>query len=224
MFDCYNEDFSDLKNKNVIDAKGEKIGKVIDFIVRFEDNKIVLKSVILGGSRIEEFLESIGAKPDIDPLFQLDCIDRIEETVVLGVEGDSLKTTMDSSTMEPGDMKLSDLSKYKIIDADGFDIGKVINIWFDSTDKIWLVIGGSFVEETLEKLKIQPDIDLLIPQEHMRSISDDEIHLKWTKFQLSSTCSDAYEKYKRELSSRHEPKDARHEQIRLIGAPSRARA
>ena len=224
MFDCYNENFSDLKNKDVLDAKGEKLGKVIDFVVRFENNKIVLKDVILGGSRIEEFLESIGAKPDIDPLFQLDCIDRIEDSIILSVEGESLKTTLDSSAMETGDMKLSQLSKYKIIDSDGFGIGKVINIWFDSTDEIWLVIGGSFVEETLEKLRIQPDIDLLVPQQHIKKIADDAIHLKWTKFQLSSTCSDAYEKYKREVASRHEPKDARHEQIRLIGAPSRGRA
>jgi sporulation protein YlmC with PRC-barrel domain len=224
MFDCYNENFSDLKNKEVLDSKGKKLGKVIDFIVRFEENRIVLKSVILGGSRIEEFLESIGAKPDIDPLFQLDCIDRIEENIILSVEGESLKTTLDSSAIKSGDIKLSELSKYKIIDADGFDIGKVINIWFDSADELWLVLGGSFVEEALEKLHIQPDIDLLIPQQDIKAIEDKAIHLKLTKFQLSSTCSDAYEKYKREVASRHEPKDARYEQIRLIGAPSRGQA
>jgi hypothetical protein len=131
---------------------------------------------------------------------------------------------MDPGAMEPGDIKLSDLSKYDIIDADDFDIGNVINIWFDSADKIWLVLGGSFVEESLEKLGIQPDIDLLVPQEHIEKIEDDKIYLKWTKFQLSSTCTDAYEKYKRELATQHKAKDARHEQIRLIGAPSRGRA
>jgi sporulation protein YlmC with PRC-barrel domain len=224
MFDCYNEDFSDLKNKDVLDANGEKIGKVIDFVVRFQDNRITLKSLILGGIKIEEFLEAVGAKPDIDPIFQLDCIDRIEENIILSVAGDTLKTTLDPNAIEQGDMKLSELSKYKIIDADGFNIGKVINIWFDTADEIWLVLGGSFVEETLEKLSIQPDIDLLIPQEHIKNISDDKIHLKWTKFQLSSTCTDAYEKYKRELASRHDVKDPRHEQIRLIGAPPIGRA
>ena len=113
MFECVNEDFSDLKNKNVLDSNGENVGKVIDFIVRFIDNKIVLKSVVLGGGRIEEFLESIGAKPDIDPIFQLDCINAIDENVVLSVAKDTLKTTIDSSTNQAGDLKLSELSKYR---------------------------------------------------------------------------------------------------------------
>ncbi len=213
--------FSDMQNKIVYDSKGEKIGKIIDFIFDFTDNKIVLKSVVLGGSRKEEFLESIGLRPDDDPVFQVDCIDRMEDDIYLGVPKESLKSTIDRDTIKEGHMKLSTVSKLPIIDADDIKIGNVIDVWFDAADQPLLVIGGGFVEETLERLGLQPNIDLLVPQHVIDDISPDGIRLKWTKFQLKSTCESEYERLKRELASRHETKDARAEIMRLTGYAQR---
>lgn len=223
MFNCCELKFSDIKNKDVTDANGEKVGRVIDFIVRFTDNKIALKSVVLGGGRIEELLESLGLRPDKDPVFQLDCIDSISDIVHLKVDVNTLKTTLDPSAMETGDMKMSDLAKLKVVDSDGFKVGNVMDVWFDDNTKPWLVIGGGFIEETLEKLGAQPDIDLLLPEEFISEIREKEICLKWTRFQLEATCNDEYTKYKHELESRAEPGDARSTMIRLISHPSRGR-
>ena len=223
MFNCCELKFSDIKNKDVTDANGEKVGRVIDFIVRFTDNKITLKSVVLGGGRIEELLESLGLRPDKDPVFQLDCIDSISDIVHLKVDVNTLKTTLDPSAMEAGDMKMSDLAKLKVIDSDGFKVGNVMDVWFDDNTKPWLVIGGGFIEETFEKLGAQPDIDLLVPEEFISEIREKEICLKWTRFQLEATCNDNYTRYKHELESRAEPADARSVMIKLISHPSRGR-
>ena len=223
MFNCCELKFSDIKNKDVTDANGEKVGRVIDFIVRFTDNKITLKSVVLGGGRIEELLESLGLRPDKDPVFQLDCIDSISDIVHLKVDVNTLKTTLDPSAMEAGDMKMSDLAKLKVIDSDGFKVGNVMDVWFDDNTKPWLVIGGGFIEETFEKLGAQPDIDLLVPEEFISEIREKEICLKWTRFQLEATCKDNYTRYKHELESRAEPDDARSVMIKLISHPSRGR-
>ncbi|MCK4485011.1 MAG: PRC-barrel domain-containing protein [Candidatus Thorarchaeota archaeon] len=215
--------FSDIKNKDVTDASGEKVGRVIDFIVRFTDNKIDLKSVVLGGGRIEELLESLGIRPDKDPIFQLDCIDSISDIVHLKVDVDTLKTTLDPTAMETGDVKMSELAKLKVVDSDGFKVGKVMDVWFDDNAKAWLVIGGGFVEETLENLGVKPDIDLLIPADFISEIQEKEVYLKWTRFQLGATCEECYTRYKRELESQAEPGDSRFTMMKLISHPSRGR-
>lgn len=222
MFQCCGLKFSQIKGKDVVDANGNKIGRAVDFVVSFTDDSwFELKSVILGGSRVEELLESLGVRPDIDPVFQLDCITQIdEEMVTLGVAGDTLKNTLDEDAIGKKDIKMSSLSKIPVVDADGFRIGNVIDIWFDASGELWLVLGGGFFEETLERLNAQPDIDLLVPNYALKNMSRKEICLKWTKFQLESNAQDEYDKYKRELASRYEPGDARYTQIRLFPGPS----
>ena len=223
MFECCELKFSDIKNKDVTDASGEKVGRVIDFIVRFTDNRIDLKSVVLGGGRIEELLESLGLRPDKDQIFQLDCIDSISDVVHLKVDVDTLKTTLDPGAMEDGDMKMSELAKLKVVDSDGFRVGKVMDVWFDENTKPWLVIGGGFIEETLENLGVKPDIDLLIPADFISEIQEKEVCLKWTRFQLGATCEECYTRYKRELESQAEPGDSRFTMMKLISHPSRGR-
>jgi hypothetical protein len=140
--------------------------------------------------------------------------------VRLAVAGDTLKDTLDSDVIGANDMKMSDLSKIKVTDSDGFKIGNAIDVWFDTSGDLWLVLGGGFLEETLESLNAQPDIDLLVPSYAVKNMSRKDICLKWTKFQLESNAQDEYEKYKREISSKWEPQDARYTQLRLFPGPS----
>ena len=76
MFQIANVKFSNMKNKPIVDSKGDKIGRIIDFHFTYTDGKMKFSSIVMGGSRIEEFLESIGAKKDIDPFFPIDIIDK----------------------------------------------------------------------------------------------------------------------------------------------------
>ncbi|MFW9907769.1 MAG: PRC-barrel domain-containing protein [Candidatus Thorarchaeota archaeon] len=209
-----------MMKKKVVDTSGEEIGNVNDFVISKSKNKIALKSIVLGGGRIEEFLESIGVKPNRDPVFQLDCISQIQEDgVYLTTKGASLKNTLDEGSIGKNDMRLTKFSKLPIVDTDGMKIGNIIDVWFDINGEPWLVAGGGTIEETLERIGVQPDIDLLIPMDYISDMGSKSIKLKYTKFQLESTCEDEYEKYKREVSSRHQPGDSRYAALKFNPKP-----
>ncbi|MCK5240482.1 MAG: PRC-barrel domain-containing protein [Candidatus Thorarchaeota archaeon] len=214
-YKCCGIRFSQMMKKNVVDSTGKDIGKVNDFIISYTPKSVTLKSIVLGGGRIEEFLESIGLRPDVDPVFQMDCISQIQDEIVLITEGEKLKTTLDEGTIGEGDMRLSKFSKLPIMDSDGMKVGNVIDVWFDINGEPWLVVAGGIMEEVMERLSVLPDIDLLIPMQFLDNISEKEIKLKYTKFQLESTCEDEYDKYKRETASQYEPSDYRYESLRF---------
>jgi sporulation protein YlmC with PRC-barrel domain len=218
---CVELKYSDIRSKDVVDSNGEKVGEVRDWIFGCGENKLNPKYIVLGGGRIEEFLESIGARPDIDPVVRLEEVDSISDKVYLKVDSDSLKKTIDPGVLDESDFTFSKLTDIKVVDSDGYKIGFVIDIWFDEDNMMWLLLGGGFFEELLERLKAQPDIDLLVPPHFIEDISKNEIKLSISKFQLESTCEDEYSKLKRQLQGATPHEDARYAQLRLGSGPSR---
>jgi sporulation protein YlmC with PRC-barrel domain len=207
--------YSEIKKKKVLDSQGEHIGDVIDSTFDVSNNRLELKHIILGGGRIEELLERVGARPDIDPVCSVDDIDSISDKVYLKKDKDSLCKTIDKGVFAATDIRFSQLSKMKVIDADEFKLGNIIDLWFDKASHLWLVLGGGFFEELLERIHAAPDIDLLIPQDDIELITKDTIKLTKSRFQLESTCESEYDKFKRELQGKSPQDDARYSQIRL---------
>jgi sporulation protein YlmC with PRC-barrel domain len=224
MMQCCELKYSEIRGKDVVDSKGDKVGEVMDWVFDCTDNKLDLKYVVLGGGRIEELLESIGARPDIDPVAKLEDVDSISDKVYLKVDGESLKNTIDPGVLAETDISFSKLSDVKVVDSDNFKVGFVIDIWFDKDNMMWLVLGGGFFEELLERLKAQPDIDLLVPPHFIESINKKEIKLNISKFQLESTCEDEYKKLQRQLEGAAPHDDARYAQLKLGSGPSRGYA
>lgn len=218
---CYNMKYSSIRGKEVIDSKGENFGDIRDSIFNISDNKINLEYMVVGGGRVEELLEAIKAKPDIDPVIRLDDIDRIEDRVYLKVLCEGLQKKLDPGVLGETNIKFSHLTDIKVVDADGFKVGFIMDTWYDSDGIMWLVLGGGFFEELLERLHARPDIDLLVPPHYIESVSRKEIKLNLTKFQLEATCEDEYNKYKRQLQGAKPHDDARYAQLKLGSAPSR---
>ena len=201
MLQCCNMKYSDIRGKDVIDSKGEKVGDIIDCIFDISESKISLKHLVLGGGMIEELLESIKARPDIDPVCNVSDVDRISDKVYLKVDKESLKKTIDPGVICETDLNFSQLGKLNVLDADGLKVGNVIDLWFDKKNQMWLVLGGGFFEELLEKIRAQPDIDLLIPEEDIKNVDTKSITLNKTKFELESTCEKEYEEVKKNLAA-----------------------
>jgi sporulation protein YlmC with PRC-barrel domain len=211
--------FSQMKNKDILDSKGQKIGRVIDFHFLYEDGKVKLKSIVMGGGRIEEFLESIGLRPDVDPFFPLDVIDRFEnDQLHLKVEYEKLTEPV---KLGPNEMRLSTLSKHKIIDLDNNNIGNIIDVVFDEKGSPWFVVGGGFFEEFSERIGIRPDIDLLVPQAFVTNISTDAINIKYSKMQLSTTAEAKWEQQKREFTRKPIQVGSAHQFLWLSEPPTR---
>lgn len=96
-------------------------------------------------------------------------------------------------------VKLGELQRRPVIDSDGSRVGQVEDVWLEDDGTIWLVVGGNLIKELLVKLHIRPDIDLLVPSEAVDKVTDKEIRLKWTTFQLESTCEDCWTREKERL-------------------------
>jgi sporulation protein YlmC with PRC-barrel domain len=207
--------YSEIKKKEVLDTNGEHVGEVIDCTFDVSKNRLEMKHIILGGGTVEELLERIGARPDIDPICSAQDIDSISDKVYLKTDKDSLCKTIDKGVFADTDIKFSKLAKMKIVDADGIKLGSINDLWFDKASHLWLVLGGSFFEELLERIHAAPDIDLLIPQDDIELITKDTIKLTRTRFQLESTCESEYSKLKRELQSPAPHDDARFRQIKI---------
>jgi len=209
MFQIADVKFSDMKNKPIVDSKGEKIGRIIDFHFTKTDGKIKFTSIVMGGNRIEEFLESIGAKKNIDPFFPIDVIDKYEnDTLYLKVP---FKKLSEPVKLGENEYRLSDLGDRDIIDVDTNKIGKIKDVVFDDKHRPWFVVHGGFFEETFENLGIKADIDPLIPPEFIKELTKDRITLKYGKTQLKTTAEQEWEEFKRQLTVTGTPESFRHQ-------------
>ena len=114
------------------------------------------------------------------------------------------------------EVSLSELETKKVIDADGVKVGKIKDARFDEHGSTWFVLGGGFVDETLKKLHIRPEMDLLVPADWIESVGDHEIVLTRYVFQLESTCEEVWEKEKERLVAAATPSpDDRTASLRL---------
>ncbi|MFX0169517.1 MAG: PRC-barrel domain-containing protein [Candidatus Hodarchaeota archaeon] len=209
MFQIANVKFSEMKNKAIVDSTGSKIGRIIDFHFTYSDGKMKFTSIVVGDSRITEFLESIGFKKDIDPFFAIDVIDRYEnDTLYLKVP---YKKLSEPVKLGKNEFRLTDLGTIDVIDVDSNKIGNVKDVIFDDSHRPWFVVHGGFFEETFEKLGVKADIDPLIPPEFVERLTADKMVLKYSRLQLKATTEQEWEEFKRQLTVKGAPATFRHQ-------------
>ncbi|MGD9397150.1 MAG: PRC-barrel domain-containing protein [Candidatus Thorarchaeota archaeon] len=181
----------DLRDCDVVDSSGQKVGRINDMTFTF-DGQFKLEQFVLAGSDWEEFLESIKVKPDKDPLFDASMIRRIGDKVQLDSNVNTLKTTLDEDAIPKGEIRWSELSKKHIVDKDDVSVGKAVDIDFDLDGSAALTVGGGMIEESLERIGLKDDIDIIVPAETIESIGD-KIKLKVSKDELKLTMDKALE-------------------------------
>jgi len=178
-----------IKKADVIDANGEKIGRIGDLTFTF-DGDLKLSQFILAGPAFEEFLEAIKIKPNKDPIFDSSLITKMGDKIHLSSTRDSLKTTLDDCAISDDEIKLSRIETLEIIDKDGIKVGKAVDIDFDIDGSASLIVGGGFFEEKLEALGLKADIDFIVPGKVISKIGD-EICLSVSKQDLALTMEEA---------------------------------
>jgi sporulation protein YlmC with PRC-barrel domain len=179
----------ELRDCDVVDSSGQKVGRINDMTFTF-DGQFKLEQFVLAGSNWEELLESIKVKPDRDPLFDASMIRRIGDKVQLDTNVNALKTTLDEDAIPKGEIRWSELSKKHIVDKDDVSVGKAVDIDFDMDGTASLTVGGGMIEETLERIGLKDDIDIIVPAETIESIGD-KIKLKVSKDELKLTMDEA---------------------------------
>jgi sporulation protein YlmC with PRC-barrel domain len=179
-----------LRNCDVVDSSGAKVGRINDLTFTF-DGKLKLSQFILAGSKWEEFLESAKIRPDKDPVLDASIIRMIGDQVHLNTNVNSLKTTLDEGAIRPDEIRWSDLTKLDIVDKDDIKVGRAVDVDFD-TDSTSLIVGGGFIEETLESVGLKADVDILVPGSVITEVGD-KVRLSVSKEDLRLTMDKALE-------------------------------
>ena len=137
-------------------------------------------------------------RENIDPIVPLTSIAHIDEKkkkIVLKVAKSDLKTTDNNFVAPEGMLQYIKLKKLPIYEKGNEKIGRVIDIHFLKQGGYKFIVGGSALEEFLEKVRVIPDKDLIIPGNAVTEISD-KIQIKLQKTDLLST-----------LEAKHEDQD-----------------
>ncbi len=179
----------ELMKADVLDSKGQKIGRIGDLTFKF-DGELKLSKFILAGPRWEELLESLKIKKDRDPVFDGSKIRQIGDNVHLDTSINELKTTLDKDAIPKGDIRYSALEKMEIIDKHGKKVGHALDVDFDVTGAVSMIAGGGLIEEKLEASGLKADVDVIVPGDVISSITD-KIHLKVSKDELARTMEQA---------------------------------
>ena len=182
----------ELRNCDVVDSSGAKVGAIDDITFTFDDGSLKPAQFILGGSKWEELLESAKIKPDKDYLLDASLITRIGDRVQLSTNVNSLKTTLDEGAIPSDEVRWSDLTKMDIYDQDDVKVGRAVDIDFDLDGSASLIVGGGLVEESLESMGLKADIDIIVPAKAIASMSD-KIKLTVSKDDLKLTMDKALE-------------------------------
>ncbi len=180
-----------LRNCDVVDSSGAKVGRINDLTFTF-DGKLKLSQFILAGSKWEEFLESAKIKPDKDPVLDASIIRMIGDEVHLNTNVNSLKTTLDEGSIPPGEIRWSALTKLDIVDKDDVKVGRAVDVDFDTDGIASLIVGGGFIEESLEAVGLKADIDILVPGSVITAVGD-KVQLSVSKEDLRLTMDKALE-------------------------------
>jgi len=203
--------YSQLSRMRVHDVNGNDVGRVIDFTFTYEDNKVQIQHLILGDSRFVEFLEKIKLKPDVDPVVPWDNVEKIgkgTKIITLNVETDELKrTVIDPDAIPSNVIQMADFSAKEIVGTNSKNCGKVIDVLFDSTYGTGLVLGGSWLEELLEDLKLISDVDFILPEEAIDKIEENKVLINLTKEDLDTTITTKYAETFKEYDQRSQALD-----------------
>lgn len=131
--------YNGIKNKQIIDSEGKKVGRIIDAV--FND-KLELTKFVIGGSRLEEWLENRGLRPDIDPLVPISTITKVADKIHLSVNQDTLKTTIDKEGFAENERKFSQITNYPILDSAKENVGLMKSFCINPDQSIEFVIFG----------------------------------------------------------------------------------
>jgi sporulation protein YlmC with PRC-barrel domain len=174
-----------MRKKTIYCSEGNKVGTIIDVVFTPE---LKLHSFIVGGSLWEELREQLGFIDDIDPVIPVDNVKEIlKDKIVLRVPKKELKHKLQKDVFPENAITYSYLKRKDIIDQKGKIIGRIVNLIFVPCGEAIFVLGGSMFKEFVEKLGLKQNIDLLLPLDLIKDISDKGITLTKNREQLEAT-------------------------------------
>jgi sporulation protein YlmC with PRC-barrel domain len=181
--------FSYIASFKVLDKNHAEVGRVGDVLLN--KDTLDIDSLIVRGGFIEEKLEDLGVKEDVDPIVPASSIDSVslsKSEIILSESKDELKNTTSDWSPPDNVHQFSKLKKTPVLDSENKKMGTIIDMYWESNNYV-LVIGGSWLEEFLESIKIFADKDLIVPKDIVTEFSLDQVKISVTQNTLKTTLS-----------------------------------
>ncbi len=174
-----------LKRLKVLDSEEKSVGSIIDLILDASYSPI---SFVIGGSRWEEWAESLKIRADIDPVVSMDSIAKVDpDAIRLTASKETLPHKMEESAVPEDAVWLSTLKRRLVVSSDGEKIGKPVDLYLHADMSTSLIVGGLRMEEFWEAIGFAKNLDLLLPTKHISEVGTDQIKIDVSKAQLGVT-------------------------------------
>lgn len=178
--------FSELSKFEVKDSENNIIGRVGDLLLDKSDLNV--NSLILYGSKLEEKLEALHLRDDVDPIIPINIINRDlikSAKIQTTITKDKIDTTY-TGWKPPDDLlQFSKLKKTNVVDKNDKIIGRIVDMIFHSKEGYTFVIGGSKFIEFLHRFNLNHNHDLLIPQKYFTKCDYKQISISVDKTELT---------------------------------------
>lgn len=151
-----------LKYKSIVDANGEEIGTIRNAVVNKSD--LSIRGFVVHGTKMEEMLEALKMRPDVDPLITGEVIeDVMDNKIVLNKKKDELVNIMQPGELKEDEVLFNDFKRMPVIErASGRNIGLVKDIHFDINGKAGYSLGGQDFLDFLRSHRYTTTIDYVV--------------------------------------------------------------
>ncbi|MHA2295690.1 MAG: PRC-barrel domain-containing protein [Candidatus Hodarchaeales archaeon] len=174
--------YGHLKNKEVLDKNGVLIGKNVTDLA-FSPS-LEVSHFIIGGGLLEEILEGLHLKEDVDPIIDISSIEQTDEKITLSVDKSEIGELIKGCCIPDEHLLLSELEDMDVVDNTGEKVGSVEDVAIYEEGCTSLIVCGSSFKKYLEKFGVIPDVHLVVPSTTVSGIKDNKITLNISRDQL----------------------------------------
>lgn len=165
-----NLSLSTLRHLRVRDGQGQFIGRIRDAVVHKET--LALRGFVVHGSLLEESLEALKLRKDVDPLISLDDITEItESTLTINKAAVDLPNAA-AGTLADDDLLFSALRKIPVLDVHGQALGVLADVFMDEAGKPAYQLGGESFLLYLKKMHCATDLMYLLTPDDIQHIGE----------------------------------------------------
>ncbi len=145
-----NTNLSSLKYKRVIDSDGNDIGTIKDAVVNV--NSLNVRGFVIHGSRLEELMEDLKLRTDVDPLVLNDSIENFDNKLIsLNVNKEKLSNVMAQGEIKEDEILFSQLRKKPVFSNQNEKVGIFSDIFFDSEGASSYSLGGQVFQKMIKR-------------------------------------------------------------------------
>lgn len=129
-----------LRHLRVQDANGQVIGRITDAVVN--QTTLSLRGFVVHGSRLEEALEALNLREDVDPLVTLADITGVtDRTLTVNQAAADLPNAAPQALAED-DRLFSDLNHIPVLDVNGQPLGLFVDVYVNADGTPAYCLGG----------------------------------------------------------------------------------